>query len=73
MEFDEKELRREIAFAIRNVHGVRVGLFTPDMAFEAIAKKQIDRMREPGLKCCDLVVQVGASKSASASVYHQLS
>ena len=57
VEFDEKELRREIAFAIRNVHGIRVGLFTPDMAFEAIAKKQIDRMREPGLKCCDMVVQ----------------
>merc|ERR1719334_491562 len=57
VEFDEKELRREIAFAIRNVHGIRVGLFTPDMAFEAIAKKQIDRMREPALKCVDLVVQ----------------
>jgi dynamin GTPase len=57
VEFDEKELRREIAFAIRNVHGIRVGLFTPDMAFEAIAKKQIDRMREPGLKCVDLVIQ----------------
>ena len=57
VEFDEKELRREIAFAIRNVHGIRVGLFTPDMAFEAIAKKQIERMREPGLKCCDLVIQ----------------
>lgn len=24
MEFDEKELRREIAFAIRNIHGIRV-------------------------------------------------
>ena len=37
--------------------GIRVGLFTPDMAFEAIVKKQIGRLREPGLKCCDLVVQ----------------
>jgi hypothetical protein len=27
------------------------------MAFEAIVKKQIGRLREPGLKCCDLVVQ----------------
>merc|ERR1719244_2160030 len=34
MEFDEKELRREIAFAIRNIHGVRIGLFTPDRAFD---------------------------------------
>ncbi|KAF7997017.1 hypothetical protein HCN44_005294 [Aphidius gifuensis] len=57
MEFDEKELRREIAFAIRNIHGIRVGLFTPDMAFEAIVKKQIDRLKEPSLKCVDLVVQ----------------
>ncbi|XP_073941475.1 dynamin-1 shibire isoform X9 [Choristoneura fumiferana] len=57
MEFDEKELRREIAFAIRNIHGIRVGLFTPDMAFEAIVKKQIGRLKEPCLKCVDLVVQ----------------
>jgi len=57
MEFDEKELRREIAFAIRNIHGIRVGLFTPDMAFEAIVKKQIGRLKEPSLKCIDLVVQ----------------
>jgi len=56
MEFDEKELRREIAFAIRNIHGIRVGLFTPDMAFEAIVKKQINRLKEPSLKCIDLVV-----------------
>ncbi|XP_023248240.1 dynamin isoform X3 [Copidosoma floridanum] len=57
MEFDEKELRREIAFAIRNIHGIRVGLFTPDMAFEAIVKKQINRLKEPSLKCVDLVIQ----------------
>ena len=34
-----------------------MGLFTPDMAFEAIVKKQIARMKEPSLKCIDLVVQ----------------
>ncbi|XP_076316091.1 dynamin-like [Tachypleus tridentatus] len=56
MEFDEKELRREIAFAIRNIHGIRVGLFTPDMAFEATVKRQIARLKEPSLKCVDLVV-----------------
>ena len=37
--------------------GIRVGLFTPDMAFEAIVKKQIGRLKEPSLKCIDLVVQ----------------
>lgn len=36
--------------------GIRVGLFTPDMAFEAIVKKQITRLREPSLKCIDLVI-----------------
>ncbi|PIC20687.1 hypothetical protein B9Z55_025797 [Caenorhabditis nigoni] len=56
MEIDEKEMRKEIQFAIRNIHGIRVGLFTLDMAFEAIAKKQIARLKEPSLKCVDLVV-----------------
>nr|CAD7427725.1 unnamed protein product [Timema monikensis] len=56
MEFDEKELRREISFAIRNTLGIRVGLFTPDLAFEAIVKKQISMLKEPSLKAVDLVV-----------------
>lgn len=56
MSCDEKELRREISFAIRNIHGIRVGLFTPDMAFEAITKRQIGQLREPVIKCIDLVV-----------------
>uniref|UniRef100_A0A1I8MGQ2 Dynamin n=1 Tax=Musca domestica TaxID=7370 RepID=A0A1I8MGQ2_MUSDO len=57
MSCDEKELRREISFAIRNIHGIRVGLFTPDMAFEAIVKRQIAQLKEPVIKCVDLVVQ----------------
>ena len=56
VEYEEKELRREIAFAIRNIHGVRVGLFTPDKAFEQIVKRQIVKLREPAMKCVDLVV-----------------
>uniref|UniRef100_A0A665VN21 Interferon-induced GTP-binding protein Mx n=1 Tax=Echeneis naucrates TaxID=173247 RepID=A0A665VN21_ECHNA len=55
--FDEKELRREISHAIKNVHGVRTGLFTPDLAFEAIVKKQIIKLKTPCLKCIDLVIQ----------------
>ncbi|KAG5832748.1 hypothetical protein ANANG_G00294440 [Anguilla anguilla] len=55
--FDEKELRREISHAIKNVHGVRTGLFTPDLAFEAIVKKQVIKLKEPCLKCIDLVIQ----------------
>ncbi|XP_039618601.1 dynamin-1a isoform X2 [Polypterus senegalus] len=55
MEFDEKELRREISYAIKNIHGIRTGLFTPDLAFEAIVKKQIQKLKEPSLKCIDMV------------------
>ncbi|XP_051557097.1 dynamin-3-like [Myxocyprinus asiaticus] len=57
MECDEKEMRREISYAIKNIHGIRTGLFTPDMAFEAIVKKQIVKLKEPCIKCIDLVVQ----------------
>uniref|UniRef100_A0A4W6CXK7 Interferon-induced GTP-binding protein Mx n=1 Tax=Lates calcarifer TaxID=8187 RepID=A0A4W6CXK7_LATCA len=56
MEFDEKELRKEISYAIKNIHGIRTGLFTPDLAFEAIVKKQIQKLKEPSLKCIDMVV-----------------
>lgn len=52
----EAELRKEIAFAIRNIHAIRVGLFTPDRAFEVIVKREIEKMREPCIKCIDLVV-----------------
>ncbi|XP_068878484.1 dynamin-3 isoform X4 [Aphelocoma coerulescens] len=57
MEFNEKELRREISYAIKNIHGIRTGLFTPDMAFEAIVKKQIVKLKGPCLKSVDLVMQ----------------
>ncbi|NXI86722.1 DYN2 protein, partial [Rhipidura dahli] len=69
MEFDEKDLRREISYAIKNIHGPlsdpafprslgsRTGLFTPDLAFEAIVKKQVVKLKEPCLKCVDLVIQ----------------
>ncbi|XP_037389634.1 dynamin-1a isoform X6 [Pygocentrus nattereri] len=56
MEFDEKELRKEISYAIKNIHGIRTGLFTPDLAFEAIVKKQIQKLKSPTLKCIDMVV-----------------
>uniref|UniRef100_H0X5H0 dynamin GTPase n=1 Tax=Otolemur garnettii TaxID=30611 RepID=H0X5H0_OTOGA len=58
MEFNEKELRREISYAIKNIHGIRQSrLFTPDMAFEAIVKKQIVKLKGPSLKSVDLVIQ----------------
>ncbi|KAM6963235.1 dynamin 3a [Aplochiton taeniatus] len=57
MEFDERELRREITYAIKNIHGIRTGLFTPDMAFEAIVKRQVVKLKEPCVKCVDMVIQ----------------
>lgn len=56
MEFDEKELRREITYAIKNTHGIRSGLFTPDIAFEVIVKKQVEKLKTPAIKCVDLVI-----------------
>lgn len=55
MELDEISLRKEIAHAIKNFHGIRTGLFTPDMAFEEIVKHQIAKLKAPSLKCVDLV------------------
>ncbi|XP_056271481.1 dynamin 3a isoform X2 [Pseudoliparis swirei] len=57
LESDERNLRREINYAIRNIHGVRTGLFTPDMAFEAIVKKQISRLKGPCVQFVDMVSQ----------------
>lgn len=48
-------------------HFYRVGLFTPDMAFEAIVKKQISKLKEPSLKCVDLVVAELANVVRSCS------
>ncbi|XP_051981439.1 dynamin-1-like [Xyrauchen texanus] len=56
MEFNEKELRKEISYAIKNIHGIRTGLFTPDMAFETIVKRQISKIKEPCQKCVDMVI-----------------
>ncbi|XP_042178151.1 dynamin-2 isoform X4 [Oncorhynchus tshawytscha] len=57
MEFDERELRREISYAIKNIHGIRTGLFTPDQAFEAIVRRQIIKLKGPCIKCVDMVIQ----------------
>lgn len=56
LQSDEKGLRKKIGIAIKNVHGVRSGLFTPDMAFESIVKKQIEKLKGPALLCVDMVI-----------------
>ena len=34
----------------------RVGLFTPDMAFEVIVRNQIKKLTDPSIKCVDMVM-----------------
>ena len=42
-------------------HTGRVGLFTPDLAFEEIVKRQIKKLLQPSLKCVDMVsTELGA-------------
>eukprot|EP00123_Amoebidium_parasiticum_P017676 comp23942_c3_seq1/m.42318 comp23942_c3_seq1/g.42318 ORF comp23942_c3_seq1/g.42318 comp23942_c3_seq1/m.42318 type:complete len:841 (-) comp23942_c3_seq1:1211-3733(-) len=53
-EYDERQLRKEIMYAIKNIHGIRSGLFTPDQAFEAICRKLIERLRAPALACAEM-------------------
>ncbi|KAM4548939.1 dynamin 3a isoform 2-T2 [Odontesthes bonariensis] len=68
IESDERKLRREINYAIRNIHGVRTGLFTPDLAFETIVKKQISNIKGPCIEFVDMV-----SQELISTVYHCIS
>uniref|UniRef100_H2YZS4 dynamin GTPase n=1 Tax=Ciona savignyi TaxID=51511 RepID=H2YZS4_CIOSA len=54
-EFDEQTLRKEISVVIQHIHAIRTGLFTPDTAFEEIVKSQITKLKDPALKCVELV------------------
>eukprot|EP01103_Thecamoeba_quadrilineata_P002240 TRINITY_DN12230_c0_g1_i1.p1 TRINITY_DN12230_c0_g1~~TRINITY_DN12230_c0_g1_i1.p1 ORF type:complete len:747 (-),score=137.40 TRINITY_DN12230_c0_g1_i1:84-2288(-) len=44
----------DIRTAIRNATGPRAALFIPEMSFELLVKKQIQRLLEPSLQCVDL-------------------
>ena len=35
--------------------GIRIGLFTPDKAFDLVCREQIKNLREPCIKLADLV------------------
>lgn len=51
MVINEDQLRKEIAYAIENATGIKSGVFTPDQAFLAISKKQIELLRDPAIDC----------------------
>ena len=45
----------DIRISIRNASGTRPALFIPEIAFELLVKKQIERLLPPALDCVDLV------------------
>ena len=45
----------DIRTAIRNASGPRPALFIPEVSFELLVKKQIERLLTPSLDCVDLV------------------
>ena len=54
-----------------NRTGVRIGLFTPDRAFETVVRKQVEALKEPSLKLIDLVVTeiMSTMRDATAKVH----
>ena len=44
-----------IRTAIANANGPRPSLFVPEIAFDLLVKKQIEKLLQPGLQCVDLV------------------
>ncbi|KJH52226.1 dynamin family protein [Dictyocaulus viviparus] len=45
----------DILTAIRNATGTRPALFVPEVAFELLVKRQIQRLEDPSLRCVELV------------------
>jgi len=45
----------DIRISIRNASGTRPALFIPEVAFELLVKKQIERLLAPSLDCVELV------------------
>eukprot|EP00127_Corallochytrium_limacisporum_P000881 Clim_evm14s29 gene=Clim_evmTU14s29 len=46
---------RDILTAILNATGPRPSLFLPEASFEQLVKRQIRRLEEPSLRCCELI------------------
>ncbi|KAI6646167.1 Dynamin-1 isoform X10 [Oopsacas minuta] len=67
VEYNERKLRKEIGFAIKTSQGFAGGIFTPDIAFDSIVKGLINKMKEPSLRCVDLVInELGQNIKKSA-------
>jgi len=46
---------KDILTAIRNATGPRPALFVPEISFELLVKRQINKLEEPSLRCVELV------------------
>ncbi|XP_047146365.1 dynamin-1-like protein isoform X1 [Hydra vulgaris] len=46
---------KDILTAIRNATGPRPALFVPEISFELLVKRQIQKLEEPSLRCVELV------------------
>lgn len=47
----------DINITIRNIHGIRCGLYSPQMAFEKFTEKQIQKLKSPITLIIDLVIE----------------
>ena len=50
----QNEIRRDIKVCIQNVNGTRLGLFTPDFAFEEITRNKLKLLLV--LYCIDILI-----------------
>ena len=57
VEKNPKQLRKQIRIAILNYQAIGGALFTPDKAFDSIAKKEIEKLRKPATDTVDLTIQ----------------
>ncbi|KAF7988953.1 hypothetical protein HCN44_007263 [Aphidius gifuensis] len=55
---DGKILDKQIEKIILDARGVKTGLFTPDVAFEAPVKKQIARLEDPSLQFISVITGI---------------
>lgn len=47
----------EVRITIRNAHGVRNALFVPEISFDILVRKQIERLEQPGVQCVDMIYE----------------
>lgn len=57
IKFEEKKTLEEIDRTIRNINGIRCGLYSPQMAFEKFTEKQIEKMKAPIALIINLVIE----------------